>query len=489
MQGLPAQQGKTCIELTALANMSSLFGFVKSRLDYLDLAAEMGRDEVVMETLRGQCMASMTQCVQKVSKVSLETATDITKVVKDNSTLKEADKFAFLSELESRLQMGADFVGADGLTSSSSSSHMGKLQTCLCLRLFLWESVWQIIFDVDQPLAFVMKACSVFFKKLGINNPSEKTVQNLVATVVCARQQVTKVEISCDDRLAALRCFKEYLRTLPLQYEGPTLYCETPEQLRTRHPGLYAHAYSAEPPADARVSDNDVQLELARTPMRGTSGKTTSPMGSWNSLPRSSFHHVLSALRVCQNPAPGRSRNDDIGLTIFDTPRPAQPRPALPDVCQQPLGAPGTRQDQLALTDAFQQRQVAPGTLQDQSILQPAAAAQNFLVSPQGQAPVTKPNTSVDTMLAHFAGRANAVAGSSQGKGAGERKAEDKGKSKAKPKGKAKAKAASKPHSQASAAKPKKKAKHVLGCSKCRYTGGGCATCRNASFTGKRGRP
>ena len=107
-----------------------------------------------------------------------------------------------------------------------------------------------------------MKACAVFFKKLGINNPSEKTVQNLVATVICARQQVTKVEVSCDDRLAALRMFKEYLRNIPLQYEGPTVYCETPEELRTRHPGLYAHAYSAEPPAEARVSERDVSLEL-----------------------------------------------------------------------------------------------------------------------------------------------------------------------------------------------------------------------------------
>ena len=48
VQGPPARQGKTCTGLSAPANMSSLFAFVKSRLDYLDLVAEMGRDASVI---------------------------------------------------------------------------------------------------------------------------------------------------------------------------------------------------------------------------------------------------------------------------------------------------------------------------------------------------------------------------------------------------------------------------------------------------------
>lgn len=458
--------------------MSSLFAFVKSRLDYLDLNADMNRGEEVMDHLRRQCVGSMIQCVQKVSKIPLETATDITKIVKDCSTLQESDKYAFLVEPESRLNMnaavGTDFAVSNNQTAggNSNSTHMGKMQTCLSFRLLFWESVWQIIFDVDQPLTFVMKACSVFFKKLGINNPSEKTVQNLVATVVCARQQVTKIEIACDDRLAALRIFKDYLRNIPFQYEGPTLYCETPEQLKTRHPGLYAHAYSDEPPAKARLSEEDVQAELARTPMRGSTGKVASPMGSWHSLPRSSFHHVLSALRGCQNPVPSRSLTDDIGLTIFGTPRPAQPR--------------------LALADPFPQRPGAPGPPQDQGTPQLAAAVQQLPDSPKGQDLAPKADASVDNMLAHLSTKAGAVAGRAKAEAKARAASTPHPKATAKcagrAKGKAKAKAAPKPHPKAKA-KTSTKAKLVLGCSKCRYSSGGCRVCRTSAFTGKRGRP
>ena len=302
-----------------------------------------------------------------------------------------------------------------------------------------------------------------------------------------ARQGKTCTGLSAPANMSSLFAFVKSR----LDYLGPTVYCETPEELRTRHLGLYAHAYSAEPPAEARVSERDVSLELGRTPMRGTSGKIASPMGSWHSLPRSSFHHVLSALRGFQNPVPDRSPSEDIGLTIFGPLRPAQSRFALTDAVQQCPGAPGTLPVQGALTGASQQHPGAPGT---QGAQKPAAADQSFLDSQQGQATDPKAGAAVDSMLAHLTDKAQAAAGKAKVKARAKATAQraSKAKGKGKPKATCKAKGKGKPKATCKAkgkGKAKAKAKLVLGCSKCRYSGGGCGVCRNPSFSGKRGRP
>ena len=83
-----------------------------------------------------------------------------------------------------------------------------------------------------------MKAGAVFYKQCGVNNPNEKTVQTFVATVSATRIQLTNIDVNFDTRLFCVRTFKDTLRAIPKEFDGPTEYPETPAQLQEKVPCL-----------------------------------------------------------------------------------------------------------------------------------------------------------------------------------------------------------------------------------------------------------
>ena len=219
--------------------MSALINFVKSRLDLLELKALMKASAADCGDLQKKCTEAMVKCIQGVTTVSVENSIVLTKLVAETAHLDAAQKDAFLRELDNRLETDVwiGSVAPDG--SAVNNSHMAKLQTFTSFRNFLWEELWAIIMNIDMPYIETMKACARFSKKIGLNHPNEKTVQRVVTTVVCARIEITKSDVSSNDRLVCVRAFKDFLRSMPFQVEGPSVYPDTPKDLQNQYPNVY----------------------------------------------------------------------------------------------------------------------------------------------------------------------------------------------------------------------------------------------------------
>ena len=333
-----------------------------------------------------------------------------------------------------------------------------------------------------------MQSLAAFAKKIGLNNPNEKTVQTLVAIAIGARVQSTRVEVPAEDRLACVRLFKDFLRALPFEYEGPKQYPSTPDVLREEVPGLYAHAYSNEGAGEPVISDRDLMLELQRTPCRKTRDCPETqgamvPLGgvrSWNKLPRSAFASVLGAFQRHASTSAFEDR-EIRGLRIFETPRPSEGRdagaslvlmngpnapPPLCDGSPHPLNAIADGPPEPSNSGS----PPTPGSSPTVHVI-PAPRRCSGKTSPPGATTSSSIDTSVEGMLQNLQSRPLGA----------------KAKAKGAPKAKAKSKAA--PKTNGNGEEGKRKSALLLGCSKCRFLPKGCGVCRNPSFSGKRGRP
>ena len=471
--------------------MAALVKFFKSRLDYLELNREMKPDADHLP-MQKQTTQSMILCVQRVKTIQVETATELMVMLRDTKLLQEEHIQALLCEIESRLAMDEAVIAMapDGATNLDSPSHMGKMQKLFSIRMFFWASIWTIIMNVDIPYSSVMKQLAFFCRKIGLNNPNERTCQYVCATVYATRLSISRTELPPHDRLTYLRMFKAYLRSFPLSYDGPKEYPDSPVELQRVFPGLYAAVYAAEEPDLPKVSEESVVAELCMTPCRTTRLGMAAPQAnsgrSWTNLPRRSFAHVMEALAV--QSAPGLADFEIPGLKIFERSHCADNNGPLPL---------GWVQQQQQSPEQVQQPRL-PANI-ELKLLEPIAPDQ------KAQAQRTEPPlaaiANVDNMMHHMLQQAAKTLKRTQQPGcktpqpkartnctSTRKKPQPKARMHDAPKAKGKANGKSK--GKKSAAPPKTGL--VLGCSRCRWSPKGCDDykgcrgCRNPLFGGKR---
>ena len=318
-----------------LAN-SNVIKFAKSRLDYLALNRDLNIPQEELRELEIKAAVAIVKCIKSVANFTCETAKQLGTLVKESPDISSDSKQCLQRELNARTDMMDEFkaaansepdgntgpVGhsapADGHTAHSAKADghtapprqmatvaptwNGTQQVVESWRVMLIESPWKLILDVDVEYECLVKYCAAFAKALGLNNPSERTVQGLIATVVAARSNITRQDLHWEDRLGLLRSFKEALKAMQFRCEGPRNY-STPEDLQRDYPSVYLSAYGQEPPVPPKVSLDDVQVEIVRTPcrisFRGPSASTPAPCRTrapainWAKVPRKSFPALL----------------------------------------------------------------------------------------------------------------------------------------------------------------------------------------------------
>ena len=510
--------------------MAAVRKFVQSRMDYLGLVSEMTCDDASLQASEAKAVAAIIQCIQKAKEIDVGAAAQILTMFRDNATLTDEHKRSLISEIEARISMEAPSDDVQSDSTASGDSRRTHLQVFTGFRVFAWESIWTAIMDLDVNMMNVIKYCAAFCKKSGLNNPTEKTVQHIVATVFAARLGFSQQSLPTEERLEYSRAFKAFLRSSPSVYDGPKEYPDTPAALQSSIPGLYALLYTAEGPGQPRVSEEQVQAELGITPCRvtgcppgGNHALTPSALAtrSWNKLPRHCIGSLLQAMQNQSQPARFQSRQDDIGLHIYEAPRkehdeaPRKEQLELLAESSQTVGSPRAAGSppiggSLALRDGSPN----PG----RAALQQPSPQLELLADSRNE------HAKVDNMMERL--RAHAAKGcdkkeeteaeeETEAKSAKNvKKPEAKAKAKAKSTAQAKAKAKAKDKATAKKGKAKATAKTgtakkskggkakatakkgkggkkrlILGCSKCRFVCTGCSACKNPKFGGRRGHP
>jgi len=480
-----------------MAMQSPLVCFVQSRLEYLDLNAEMGRPAEALTKLSIEVFNKIIGMLQRTSSLTCEVALKIADILNNNKILSEDQKHGILTEIEKRMcfldtsdapAAVADILPATAVNNadSASSPNRSKMQNITILHHALTEPLWKAIMSADVAFEAAIKLAGTQMKAMGVNHPNEKSVAKAVATVAAARHKSHGANVESVTLLMAGRVLKQTIRSLPLVFDGPPVYSDGIEQLQQDHPALYQIAFPQEPPVPSKLSTQEIEIQVCMTPCRSTKRSIEEPImnaSGWNKVPRQSFGCILGA-------ASQMSRQLTRSSSVAEL--------ALQDRAAQ--HAIEDRAAQLALQDRAAKRALEDHT--SQLALEDRAADTS---GPRIPAPAPALVDDAKAKLAELTANAQRQAVEQARKAAEAKEAEAAAAAAAAaaavadPKAKAKAtpKAKNAPKAQAlkrpAAAVPA--ADLVLGCSKCRYSKKGCADskkgigCRNPAFKGKRGHP
>ena len=249
--------------------------------------------------------------MQKTTTLTLDIAHAIGAVLQDTVAFSDEQKHSILTEIERRMDF--DAPQADPISESPSSNDSPdsiaraapKLQTLSCYDKFLAKNVWALGADPNVHFDTLIKTFASHAKRMGVNHPNEKTVQGMVTVAATMKSHFLHTQVDAHTRLMAIRIFKATLRSLPFIYDGPSVYPDSPEELREQYPALFSIAFADELPENTKFANLEIVMQMALTPCRSTKQNVvetaSAEKGSgWSRMPRQAFPSILNAAQGLQ---------------------------------------------------------------------------------------------------------------------------------------------------------------------------------------------
>lgn len=313
---------------------------------------------------------------------------------------------------------------------------------------YLPDRVWQSLRGGDPE-----QLCK-FVADLGLRSPSEPTSQTLALTVLHQSEGMERAAAyPAASRLAFCRAFKNTFKTVAKKLSPPRAYVpqlpRDPKEFQLQFPELYEESFAAEGPAQSRITDAELQMLKATTPMRVQKGSVTSTPQVPLDIVRFGQHMAVQFQGLAQQVA--ELRGDGPQLTFLG---PHGRRPALArslSACR-------------ALTaEPVSPPPLPPPPFEDKAdtVHLPAAlpTPENIGESERLPTKATAKDQKSKKSIAEVTSEIEAALAPPNKR---------------------------KPDTADIVRKRPAAASNGFGCSKCRWSDSGCKQCRSASFTGKR---
>lgn len=202
------------------------------------------------------------------------------------------------------------------LAAAATSSTRGLpqvLQSFYDADNYLVPSVWQLFDDERVSEKAKHLAYCEFLAKLGLSNPSEKTVQHCVVKFWVAVRGVAAQEMSGFDKLACCRDFKAQLKRCPKATSRTVCFPSMPSQWQQIEPELYEIVYKHEQPMLSKLNSVEVARAIHKWPMRSSSNEARGNHSlSTNSASSSSTpdmrQHMMNLMAMMQHMMGGSQR-------------------------------------------------------------------------------------------------------------------------------------------------------------------------------------
>jgi hypothetical protein len=371
-----------------------------------------------------------------------------------SSPLEESDIAAVVASLTAKQNSGA----------VDTTSATKKLQSAPGCYNYFDEADWAVLKGQAACGDKMFIICKRMLQ-LGLRNPTEKAFATMLSVI--------SHNVSPSVALEMLRELKKSFRSMKSNYAPPTVWIEElplrPAAYKQAHPDIYRACYGDKDPV--QQDDEQWQWHLSNIPLRSTraccsgSGHGLASMISGRST--QSQKAALASLVA----AVGRNHSPDIvdptiNLQVFGRPQPSQVSSSQASGMQQQLQASGMQQQLLALPAPPQQLRAPSSSvpllqLQDgtppansESGSQPQDVQDPRLVEQQ-------PEQAVATMVEAFQKKMTKTSSGTKNMC---------------------------PVLKRPASEKSSEALFSLGCSKCRYSSGGCKQCRRPEYSGKRGK-
>ena len=480
---------------------------MKSRIEIIDLHLKMKMNKEKIKDITNQAAAKFIQMIQDSNHLSLPVASDLGTLLIGAESFSNEQREEILNELNKRMSWCDEPESPEAPEATievQGSPPKAKLQVCLTFYKFWTKRLWVMAMNLEFTMNCCAQQISLFARKIGLNNPNEKTCRNAIAALAAARLKAYGQTADAFTLLMAVRCFKDSLRKSQHVIHGPTEYPDSPIHLHLSNPSLFQSAYSDEPWVEVpHLSWEEIEMQSVMTPCRGTMLALCGGGGS--RIPRRTVGLIADSAYSNQR----QIILPDIDVTGRNPRRDACEFAAIAETstcCEDvsaiswtplPTGAVAPRQNSAEIgrspppTGVTQVNQNGTKHHGGQ-VSQPTHSDTSSDKSSQIPEDKLKQITDNAKRLAEKGKekKKSAKAEAAAGAPVAFAKAKAKGKAKAKAKAKAKVtKPKTKKEKKAKGRKPnwnRRPGKNAPGCSKCRYLARGCRNCNPARFQNRK---
>ena len=249
-----SRRGSSSIFFSPIMASASFARDVKEIHNFLLVHAGAASEEAHIEVRNAQCK----QLILKMDNysMSMDEATQALEAIKEGPWTPEQKK-----EIQSAVAKAAT-VGAR-FTSQ-------RTQTLLEPENYLTRSLWNLLDSPRFTESSKLHSYCMFLNKLGLTNPSERTVQNCTAKFWLAVRGADVFQLDGGSMIALSQNFKKMLMSFPRVSTSLTTYPSQPLFLRDVSPEVYVSAYEGEDAAPNQLDHIDVVRLVKVWPCRSS---------------------------------------------------------------------------------------------------------------------------------------------------------------------------------------------------------------------------